>query len=47
VQDFRELSVAYPLAKFVLTQGSPESWADSFGATIYKLLAASDDAPPQ
>ena len=42
---FRELHKAYPQAKFVLTVRSPESWAESFSETIYKLLAASDKAP--
>lgn len=44
---FRELVAAYPSAKFVLTHRSPESWADSFGATIYKLLGQKDQAPPE
>ena len=44
---FRELHQAYPAAKFVLTHRSPENWADSFGGTIYKLLAGRDDAPPE
>ena len=44
---FRELAEAYPAAKFVLTHRSPESWADSFGATIYKLLAERHNAPPE
>lgn len=44
---FRELIAAYPSAKFVLTHRSPERWADSFSATIYKLLAGGDDAPPE
>jgi hypothetical protein len=42
---FRELSAAYPQAKFVLTHRSPESWAASFSETIYKLLAGRDQAP--
>lgn len=42
---FRELASAYPSAKFVLTQRSPESWAESFSSTIYKLLAERDQAP--
>ena len=37
----------YPSAKFVLTERSPESWAASFGSTIYKLLAGKDEAPPE
>jgi sulfotransferase family protein len=44
---FRELHKAYPDAKFVLTHRSPENWADSFGETIYKLLAGRDQAPPE
>jgi hypothetical protein len=44
---FRELNKAYPSAKFVLTHRSPESWVESFSATIYKLLAGADQAPPQ
>ena len=43
---FRELLEEYPSARFVLTHRSPENWADSFGATIYQLLATSDQAPP-
>ena len=35
---FRELRAAYPSARFVLTIRDPEKWADSFAATIYKLL---------
>lgn len=42
---FRELLREFPSAKFVLTQRDPEKWADSFGATIYKLLAGRDQAP--
>ena len=44
---FRELYVAYPSAKFILTHRSPESWADSFSATIYKLLAEGDKMPAE
>jgi hypothetical protein len=44
---FRELNAAYPTAKFVLTQRSPESWAQSFSDTIYKLLAGKADAPAE
>ena len=44
---FRELHAYYPAAKFVLTERDPERWADSFGATIYKLLAGRDEAPPE
>ena len=42
---FRELLQAYPTAKFILTERSPESWADSFGSTIYKLLQEGDKLP--
>lgn len=44
---FRELAKQYPDAKFVLTQRDPERWADSFGATIYKLLAGRQQAPEE
>ena len=44
---FRELCEAYPSARFVLTLRSPESWADSFGGTIYQLLAGREQAPPE
>jgi hypothetical protein len=43
---FRELRAAYPSAKFVLTHRSPESWAQSFSETIYKLIAGKDQVPP-
>lgn len=42
---FRDLATEFPEAKFVLTQRDPERWADSFGATIYKLLAGKDSVP--
>jgi hypothetical protein len=43
---FRELVATYPEAKFVLTLRDPDRWADSFAATIYKLLAGRDlDSP--
>jgi hypothetical protein len=44
---FRDLHRAYPSAKFILTHRSPESWADSFGATIYKLITERGQAPPE
>ena len=44
---FRELINAYPSARFILTHRSPESWADSFMGTIYKLIADRDQAPPE
>jgi hypothetical protein len=43
---FRELLAAYPSAKFILTDRSADSWAESFAATIYKLLAQRNEAPP-
>lgn len=44
---FSELSAAYPSAKFILTHRSPESWAKSFSATIYKLCAEREQAPDE
>jgi len=44
---FRELSATYPRAKFILTLRSPESWAESFSQTIYKLLAGKVDVPEE
>jgi len=44
---FRELCVAYPSAKFVLTLRDPERWALSFSETIYKMLAGRDHAPKE
>ncbi|MEE4161419.1 MAG: sulfotransferase family protein [Woeseiaceae bacterium] len=44
---FRELADEYPDARFVLTHRDPERWADSFSATIYKLLAGKDEAPEE
>ena len=43
----RELSAAYPSAKFILTVRSPQSWAESFSGTIYKLIAGKDKFPPE
>jgi hypothetical protein len=42
----RELSAAYPSARFVLTHRSAESWVESFSETIYKAMAGKDQAPP-
>jgi len=42
---FRELVKEFPSAKFVLTERIPENWADSFGSTIFKLLADRGRAP--
>jgi len=44
---FGQLIEKYPSAKFVLTERDPERWADSFGATIYKLLAGRDQGPAE
>lgn len=43
---YQELYTTYPDAKFILTHRSKESWAESFGSTIYKLLAEREKAPP-
>lgn len=43
--DFSELNKAYPQAKFILTDRSPVTSAQSFGSTIYKLLEEADQAP--
>ncbi|WP_411352969.1 sulfotransferase family protein (plasmid) [Leisingera aquaemixtae] len=42
---YRELHAAYPDAQFILTHRNPESWVDSFSATIYQLLSNIDEAP--
>lgn len=42
---FRELHAAYPDARFILTVRSAQSWAESFGSTIYQLIAGADKAP--
>lgn len=42
---YRELSEAYPSAKFVLTVRSPDSWVESFSATIYQLISNRKNAP--
>jgi hypothetical protein len=44
---FRELLAEFPKAKFVLTLRDPERWADSFNATIYKLLGSAKQAPQE
>ncbi len=43
---YKELYKIYPKAKFILTHRSKESWAESYGSTIYKLLSDRDNAPP-
>ncbi len=43
---YKELHEAYPDAKFILTYRDPESWASSFGSTIYELLKNRHQAPP-
>lgn len=43
---FRELSVAFPAAKFVLTLRDALSWAESYAATIHRLMAMQGMAPP-
>lgn len=42
---YHALYKEYPAARFVLTVRSPESWADSFGATIARLVEGRDEAP--
>ena len=42
---YRELLKEYPKAKFILTDRDPETWADSFGSTIYKLVQGRNEAP--
>jgi hypothetical protein len=42
---YREMNAVYPDAKFILSHRSPQSWAESFSQTIYKLLAEIDSAP--
>lgn len=44
---FRELLKEFPKARFVLTLRDPGRWADSFSATIYKLLEGKDKAPQE
>jgi hypothetical protein len=44
---YKELYQHYPNAKFILTHRSKESWAESFGSTIYKLLSDRENAPAQ
>lgn len=44
---FRELHTAYPEARFILTTRSPESWVESFSATIYKLISAAEKVPAE
>ena len=44
---WRELLLAYPSAKFVLTVRSPARWVESFSETIYKLLSERDKAPDE
>ncbi len=44
---FGELAVAYPEAKFILTERDPEHWADSFGETIYKAMAGRANFPAE
>lgn len=44
---YRELHAAYPSAKFILTHRSPDSWIESFSATIYKLISEAEAVPEQ
>jgi len=42
---YKKLYKHYRNAKFILTHRSKESWAESFGSTIYKLLSDRKNAP--
>jgi len=42
---YKELYESYPNAKFILTHRSKESWAESYGSTIYKLLTDRENTP--
>lgn len=42
---FQDLASVYPSAKFVLTLRGPDSWAESFSKTVYKLVAERQHAP--
>lgn len=44
---YRELAAEYPAAKFILTERTPESWADSFAGTIRQLVAERSQAPAE
>ncbi len=43
----RELTAAYPSAKFILTVRTPEIWAESFSETIGKVMVIKDQLPPE
>jgi hypothetical protein len=43
----RELTAAYPSAKFILTVRTPESWAESFSETIGRVMVMKDQLPPE
>lgn len=42
---YRELSAVCPSAKVILTHRNPESWAESFSETIYKVIAEKNLIP--
>lgn len=44
---FRELVAAYPDARFVHTERTPDSWVASFSETIYRFVADRDGLPPE
>lgn len=44
---FREMHAAFPEAKFILTTRKPESWVESFSATIYTLMGAPHQVPAE
>lgn len=43
---WRELADYYPEAKVILTTRTPESWYESYSATIAKLMSMRDESPP-
>lgn len=42
---YQELHNTYPEAKFILTHRDPDTWVDSFSATIYEILSNIPEAP--
>lgn len=44
---FKELHVAFPDAKFILTERNPLTWADSISETILTALASRDQMPEE
>ncbi len=42
---YQELYLANPSAQFILTHRDPDSWAESFSSTIYKLISGPGQVP--